>query len=301
MSVYIALLFLLVSCGALPSNKFDVSPPQTVDELEILRYWTAERLSSAKPKERLPSKTGANETKLESGPNGPQVAIEGFMPSSSLNNSLLGGPVDPTQYPYTVVGRLAFTQAGTNYWAAAVAIQANTILTSGDSVFDFGVWSTNAVFYPSYPRNTTIFVLKTLYAYTGWTQNYLEQYNYGLATTTTQNAFRPIGWAGTKWNAPLVSGLSWTQVGYSSVSPSTMYQSIGSIVLPQPIYWAGTQTINNADGMSIGNSWWDVISSTTFYANGVTTFGFTSYPSYRYSPYFDTAFGELYAYVVANQ
>lgn len=304
MAIYLAFLLLIVCQASRPAagnagnaGKWDASPSLTVD----VSYWTPERRSKAKAKERLANNNKV--TEMMSGPDGPEVAVEGFKGlnwNDSTSKQRVGDPIlDPTQYPYTTVGRLYFTQAGNNYYATAVAVQLNTILTSGYAVFD-GVWSSNAVYYPSYPSTTLVYPVNVFYAYTGWTQFYYQDYNYGFATTTNRNAFNPTGWAGTKWNVPLVNGLFWRVVGYSTAYPSYMYQTYGAIVLPQPIAVTGTQTVNNADGTISGNTWWNETGG-TFFANGVNTFYYTSYPAYRYSPYFNTNFGELYYYVVSQQ
>jgi hypothetical protein len=294
---------LLVSCAwSLPILSITLDTP----DAEVLAYWTSERMSSAilkKPKLVDDLKNAS----ISTGPTGPEGMVEGYWPdhlkrgnSGNSSEEVLGPVVDPTKYPYTTVGRFFFTQAGTNYQATANAIEQNIILTSGDSIFDFGAFSANMLYVPSYPARTQSYVIRNAWVYTGWSQNKLAQYDYGLATTTTPSAFVPTGWAGLRWNLQLVSGIVWHQVGYITTA-TAMQETYGSIVLPQPIVVTGTVTTNGADPQSsLGNVWWYEVSP-SFYANGVNALGSSNYPTYRWSPYFDTAFAELFTYVKTQQ
>jgi len=295
----ILFLALLVSgAWSLPilSETFDTP------DAEVLGYWTSERMSSAilkKPKLVDDLKNAS----ISTGPTGPEGMSQGYWPDplKTGNSSNLLGPVtNPAQYPYTTVGRFFFTQNGNNYYAGACSVEQNMILTSGDSLFDFGSFSTNMYYVPSYPAKTASYVIRAAYVYTGWSQYYYYQYDYGLATTTTQGAFVPTGWAGVTWNLQLVNGRIWHQVGYISGS-TAMTETYGAIALPQPVVVTGTQTTNGADlGAAPGNVWWYEVTP-NFYANGVNAVTFNGYPSYRWSPYFDTAFAELFTYVKSLQ
>jgi len=291
------LALLVSSAWSLPilSETFDTP------DAEVLGYWTSERMSSAilkKPKLVDDLKNAS----ISTGPTGPEGMSQGYWPDplkTGNSSNLLGPVINPAVFPYTTVGRFFFTQNGNNYYTGACSVEQNMILTSGDSLFAFGSsFSTNMYYVPSYPAKTASYVIRTAFVVTGWSRGGSYQYDYGLATTTTQRAFVQTGWAGVTWNLPLVNGRIWHQVGYISGS-TAMTETYGAIVLPPVV--AGTQTTNGADSGAVsGNVWWYEVPP-NFYANGVNAFGVIGNPSYRGSPYFDTAFADFFNYVKSQQ
>jgi V8-like Glu-specific endopeptidase len=131
------------------SNKQDAKEARE----EIERYWTPERIATAKPR----IFTSATRPKPDPRPVAPEVEqrdLPGYNPTPESSAPQMAAPVnDPTQYPWRTVGKLYFTAGGVNYVGTAYSIYTNTLLTAAHNIYLNGQWSTNFYFVPALLSN----------------------------------------------------------------------------------------------------------------------------------------------------
>lgn len=264
-------------------------------ELPAHEYWTPERRAAAKPVP--PPKPGAGERKTEA----PEGVVEpGHTPSGKPRAEREGGkpeaaggnPVaNPKLYPYSTCGKLFFTQGGEGFAGSAAVVSRNVILTAGHCVHQGsgGSWSSNVVFYPSYPLAPALhFSYNFLAAWKAWTNNGNRAFDYGMIWVDN-NPGDVVGWLGLLWNAS-TSGRVWDAVGYPATphppfDGNHMDEARGTFA---PSATAGTIGLNN-DNMEHGSSggpWITDFNGATVYANGLQSFHIHDGDFVEYGPYF---------------
>ena len=189
-----------------------------------------------------------------------------------------GNPVaNPRAYPYSTCGKLFFTQGGGGFAGSAAVVSKNVILTAGHCVHQGpgGSWSTNVVFYPSYPlAPATSFSYHTLAAWTAWTANGNRAFDYGMIWVDN-NPGDAVGWLGLLWNAS-TSGRVWNAVGYPATpSPpfngNTMDEAQGMFAASATAGTIGLTNDNMEHGSS-GGPWITDYNGTRDHVNGLQSF-----------------------------
>jgi V8-like Glu-specific endopeptidase len=263
-------------------------------------YWTEERRAQAKP---VPMPTpGPGERPAEraetlaKGPVGhtPHSYGREKHVEQHLQPHAGGQAVaQPLAYPYRTVGKLFFTQNGSNLSGSAALISPNILLTAGHCVYKGG-WSANVAFYPSYGKRTSSdpfyrFNYSYEACWTAWSQNSNRAYDYGMIWVDAAPG-NQIGWLGTLWNAP-TANRTWDAVGYpGQPSPpfngNTMDEALGQFASSSTSGVIGLTNDNMEQGSS-GGPWitnWNETGRT--HANGLQTFHIHDGDTVEYGPYF---------------
>lgn len=276
-------------------------------ELAPHEYWTPERQAAAKPVP--PPKPGSGEKKAEAA----EAGVEpGHLPSGKPRSEQEeaapavapgGHPVaNPKLFPYSTCGKLFFTQGGQGFAGSAAVISRNVILTAGHCVHSGpgGSWSTNVVFYPSYPLAPALhFTYNFLAAWTAWTSNGNRAFDYGMIWVDA-NPGDAVGWLGLLWNAS-TSGRTWDAVGYPATpnppfNGNIMDEALGTFAASAT---AGTIGLNN-DNMEHGSSggpWITDFNGVRDHVNGLQSFHLHDGDFVEYGPYFNTDVKNLFDWI----
>lgn len=280
-------------------------PPASATVAE--EYWTAERRAQAKPVP--PPKAGRGEQQAE-----PAVAPArnaGHLPPSRPQSEQGEGPTaaaaggnavaNPKVYPYSACGKLFFTQGGNNYAGSACMVARNIILTAGHCVHPGagGSWSTNVVFYPSYPLSpSTSFSYNYLAARTEWTTNGNRAFDYGMIWVDN-NPGDSLGWLGLLWNVA-TAGRSWDAVGYPATpnppfNGNTMCEARGVVAQSSTTGTIGLTNDNMEHGSSGGP--WFTNYTDGLHVNGLQSFHIHDGDFVEYGPYFTQVIKDLFDWI----
>ncbi|RNC85867.1 MAG: hypothetical protein ED557_03595 [Balneola sp.] len=264
---------------------------------DTLAYWTEERIKNAIPL-KPPKQTIPKDFKLEelTGDNQPLGEPKVVHPGIPQNLDQTGTVVpNPGSWPYACIGKLLFTQNGTDYVGTAFSVSGSksVFMTAGHCVYDqaSGKWSENTVLSLGWSSSSqgqkfTAVNLVTCY---GWIRNEGYQYDIG-AGIVSGDMFTNRGNLGILFNQQANTG-PWTAVGYPAdpnppYGGNTMYQSVGSYISPID---PGTIGMNNNDmgGGSSGGPW--IVNSDWGYVNGLQSYDYDNPDTDEYSPYFGEA------------
>jgi hypothetical protein len=211
-------------------------------------------------------------------------------------------PFPYTQYPLVTIGKVFFTQNGSNYVASAASIGNYAILTAGHVVHAGdgkpSGWSTNLVFVPAYKDGVR--PLGTWPA--SWLATRVNWYNNGnpgglwedvggavLHPLNGRKISEAVGWLGFSWNWPREQ--HWFELGYPAAPPfngerlncvAASYAYNGSVPGATPPVATG----NDMTGGCSGGPWIRGMFSGNW-QNGVNSYRQTSRPLEMNSPYFD--------------
>lgn len=206
-----------------------------------------------------------------------------------------------TDYPFVTVGKVFFSQNGTNYVASAASIGNYAILTAGHVVHAGDGkptgWSSNLVFVPAYKDGSA--PLGTWRA--SWLATRTTWYNNGNPGGLTEDmggaVLQPLnsrkisdvaGWLGFAWNWPRVQ--HWFEFGYPAAAPfngqrlnavAASYAYDGTVPGIPPV-----ATGSDLTGGCSGGPWLRG-AFTGNWANGVNSYRITTRPLEMNSPYFD--------------
>jgi len=320
-----------------------ISSKQAPEWTAATRPWTKEEMMAAKP---YPIKSPAGDRSGITNAPEVQVGEAGFKPSSFPMNarpvvedvdsdlgvfsspSPLGYtyPAPFTRYknfanyklfPYVTVGKLFFTQYGSNYVCSASSIGNYAIWTAGHCVHagdnSAGGWSYNVVFVPAYKNGAAPkgqWSASYLTVMTAWFTSMDYRYDMGGATLYTNASgykiSQIVGNLGFAYN--MSSNLHWFQLGYPAGAPFTgLYQIINtssyaysdtSMGTPYPIGVGSDLT-----GGSSGGPWIYKFFGTagaTNYLNGHNDYRYTGFSKEMYSPYFGDAANVLWTDLLNN-
>ena len=295
-----------------PTNTIQRSPVSR--EAPDLNYWIEERIRATKPITLGREPMGELHPITPIGPPGHVLpehgpVEKGFEPLGTLNlNTSGGGPVaTPLSYPYRTCGRLFFNQGGGGFSGSASLISPNVLLTAGHCVFNTGVWSTNMVFYPSYPSRASNdpaynFAGGVMACWTAWQTGGSRAYDYGMVWIGANPApGNLLGWLGLMWNGP-TSGVTWDEVGYpgepAPFNGNAMDGAQGTYA-QAPI--SGTIGLT-VDKMGHGSSGSPYITSfnnevVPVHANSVKSYIVADPPVVGYGPYFTADVQTLFNYI----
>ena len=212
--------------------------------------------------------------------------------------------------PYRKVGKLFFTQLGTNYVCSASSIGNRAIITAGHCI-NSGTnnpngWSTNVVFVPAYrvvgstvsqPYGQWQCQYVTQRVFTAWSVN--GRFNRDVAgcklfnNASGQTISQVVGSLGHAWNWG--DNEHYHATGYPQAAPFTGGRQIictASFATWDTAYGGSplTQGIGcDMTGGSSGGPWLRSWNSGGGYVNGVNSYKYpSSQPGAMYSPYFDT-------------
>jgi hypothetical protein len=218
-----------------------------------------------------------------------------------------------TVFPYVTIGKLFFTQYGTNYVCSAASIGNYAIWTAGHCVHagdgNPNGWSYNVVFVPAYKNSTaprgswTASYVGTL---TSWYYSSDRRYDLGFVILNTNASGKKIsqvvGNLGFAWN--LSANQHWFSIGYPATAPFTgKFQAIcassfayndTSFGSPNPVGVGCDQTSGTNGGPRIWK--FSGYVGATNYVNGVNSYRLSNHPLELFSPYFGTIAGNLFNY-----
>jgi hypothetical protein len=206
-----------------------------------------------------------------------------------------GQPVaNPNAFPYSTCGKLFFTQGGQDFSGSAAVVSRNVILTAGHCVHSGsgGSWSTNVVFFPSFPRTPPLsFSYNFLAASQAWTNSGNRAFDYGMLWVDN-NPGDVVGWLGLLWNTS-TSGRTWNAVGYPATpnppfNGNTMDEARG-IFTPSATAGVICLTNDNMERGSSGGPWITDFNGTVEYANGLQSFHINDGDLVEFGPYFTQA------------
>ena len=157
-------------------------------------------------------------------------------------------------YPYSAVGKVFFSSAGSDYYCSGAAIGGRAVLTAGHCVSDGkGRYHTNWVFVPSYQNNAR--------PYGTWSASWLETFpewhykadygrDVGFAVVTDGSKTKlsaKVGSLGFAWNQSRVQ--HWNSFGYPVASPWR-----GKYLVETQASYATTDTAFTPNTTGIGTS-----------------------------------------------
>jgi len=297
------------------------------DGAAIVAYWTPERMANARPAElvlqgepspaRAPQPAGLARA-MESGRGGAwrlvEVDTKTLMEEARLVEAPVGytypppentWPVPKTWYgsfPLRTVGKVFFTQNGSNFVASGAANGNRAVLTAGHVVSDGQEnWSTNVVFVPALRESWRPYGTWTaidLWTKSAWFHSQDTCRDVGYIIVGDQGGMtlaERVGSLGFSWNQSLPQ--AWMALGYPAASPW-----VGSIMVATNASYANSDSPGGCSPATVGigtrqtpgasgGPWIRVYRAQQFgannYANGVFSYYYDAYPNEIYSPYFD--------------
>ena len=279
----------------------------------IEEYWTEERRAAAKPIPFPKVKTPEHPAHVEPphGEAGHTSPVHGETDTANAAHVAephgVGGAAvgNPLAFPYSACGKVFFTQGGQNWVGSASMVSPIILLTAGHCVFENGGWSSNFVFYPSYPKRAATdpfykFSYNSLAAWTAWTKSGNRAFDYGMAWFDTAPGSK-VGGLGLLWNAS-TAGRVWHAVGYPEspnppFSGNAMDEAIGTVASSGTAGTIGLANDNMESGSS-GGPWITNFNSTALqYANGLQSFHTVAGSSTEYGPVFTADVKGLYDWI----
>jgi V8-like Glu-specific endopeptidase len=298
-----------------------------------IRYWTQARMRHAtsldvvsrpgSPQTRsvTPAQAGAPESVAPSAPSGSTASrthVGSGTTVAALSSSypypFTRSAVSPvskyTTYPWSVNGKLFFTQNGGNYvcsGTAVVSANRNEVWTAGHCVSNgAGVFDSFAEFVPAYngasrhPAPKGVFVANHFSTTTRWHRNGDLRRDLGAirvnANASGISLGRAVGEAGFAWNQQRRQ--SFVDFGYPQELPfhgkAMITCRAATATADIRVGGAGPAPMGigcDMTGGSSGGSWqtgWNGLAGRAGYINGHNDYHYTSRPRAMYSPYFDT-------------
>jgi V8-like Glu-specific endopeptidase len=211
-----------------------------------------------------------------------------------------------TTYPFRTVGKLFFTQYGSNYVCSASVIANKGIVTAGHCVhagngYSSG-WSYNVVFVPAYSNGSAPYgawSVSTLVTFTDWyyhgaASDLDHDWGIGRVAGTRSGKYigQTVGYLGYAWNQ--TANNAWWLLGYPAASPfngAYMYACNSSYAYNSPFYSGGPAPIVVGCDQTGGTSGGPWILSFTYgnYVNSVNSHRATVRPKELAGPYADSS------------
>ncbi len=312
------------------------------------KTWTAERMKAAKPYPKVEANTAVT-VDGQSAPTGTPGKIEATAPkitpkfpsapppakspraptaATGIGPSAYSYPAPFNEYqvpwyyydyysfsPYITIGKLFFTQYGTDYVCSAASIGNYAVWTAGHCVHagnnSSAGWSYNIVFVPGYDWGSE--PLGEWYAYDVWTKTLWYQYGNpkGLRGDMGGIVLYPdsygnsisdiVGALGFAWNFSYTQ--HWNVFGYPQAAPfdgqdmhscQASYAYNNGVGLPGPTKAPKTQGIGcNLTGGASGGPWILYFQDGN-YLNGDNSYYRNGKPNEMFSPHFDNNAKSLY-------
>lgn len=338
------LLLVLLACVQAQSNS-ETGPtlPSHVNQQAfnaINKFWTADRLRHATPKEQLlppPSVNGQNQHARITIPDGPEISVPGgygaLLPeedtqleidegthNDTRHTRLVGSyQTNPAAYPWRITGKVFFTQAGVRYQCTASIGHSYMLWTAGHCVYDStkGGWSTNFVFIPAYNNGAEPYG-RWFAAKLSTTNEWRDRRDFSRDLGAVHVARRWIN--GANWAIGDYLGFhgyvvntgydrvsqQWTAIGYPAASPfngMSMYYVRSNLQVQYAYHNPDTVGINSdATGGASGGPWLRNWNMISpGQVNSVNSFKFTNDASKMYGPYFDTYVSDWWNAAIRSQ
>ncbi|HEV2373833.1 MAG TPA: hypothetical protein VGS19_16880 [Streptosporangiaceae bacterium] len=310
------------------------SAARPVDKAAVLAYWTLARLRAAKPLDVITAGARPPAHPVVLHPTGKAGHITGGAPHVHTRVPVLPSHVRPadypfpydsfnvpvsdyTSYPFSMNGRLFFTNNGAGYSCSATSVGShngtgneNEIWTAGHCLVNTEagnqVVDSSAVFIPAYNGNSSNFDPFGEFVWDGgWETTTAWYYNrdlsedeaameVGNSTSNGQTLGWNVGWDGFAWNEPVSE--FFTAFGYPAGSPydgTSMVIDFASTGGQDGNFGANPVAPiaigNPMTGGSSGGAWnigWST--SGSGWINGHNDYKYGSQPLAMYSPYQDS-------------
>lgn len=217
-----------------------------------------------------------------------------------------------TNYPYSTVGKVFFTDPsnGYSYVCSASSSGNHSVVTAGHCVYNNVThrWMTNWVFVPAYKDGAAPlgqWIARELWTRTEW-QGGNYGYDVGMAVLYNNgygySISQWVGWLGSMFNA--TRNQYFTALGYPAAPPFSGQRMNGC--------WAPHATddgsYSNPPSMGIGcdqtggtsGGPWVLYFGGGNYVNGVNSYRYNSQPQALYGPYFGSGIYSLYTTVLGR-
>lgn len=316
--------------------------PSSASISQAKRYWTSQRLQNAKTVLPQLSASGRITSVQTEEPSGSTVSAPSTVPRKRQPQKALSSWLAPmskalqalfsfqrysvslddyTQTPEQAVGKLFFTQNGTDYVCSASAVNSTNkrlVWTAGHCVSDGeGNFSTNVLFIPAYQSGTDNaepygrWSACQLFTTTAWHQR--ENYGRDLGAieacdnSNSEKLHDVVGSLGYLANARRRQ--TWRIFGYPAESPFDGTRMIACIspfgqrdssVSPATNGVGCDMTGGSSGGPWLANYATDETGDNVNQINGNTSYGYSDQPNVLYSPYFGNAFVNLRNFAIQN-
>ena len=302
-----------------------VSSEQMGVDVSVGRPWTAQRMAAAKPLvlplEKgesvgdisqynkptgtpgfvlggLPEGMAAIDT-MDVGVDDEQVALEGASPTGySYPPPFTRFEIEVIDkkyklYPFVTIGKMFFTQAGSDYVCSAASIGGYAIWTAGHCVYKYG-WSYNIAFVPSYKDGKgKAYTGSKSWTKVGWFNSGNHNYDMGGVILYPQGKkmiSQKVGYLGFAWNWSPEQ--HWWIVGYPSDYPfngQRMFTCNASLSRIDYNANPGADPVGAGCDMTPGSSGgpWIRQFGTGNYLNGNTSYKYSGFDQEMFSPYFN--------------
>lgn len=279
------------------------------------KYWTAARMASAKPIDKVAPKTNPTAAPAQSqgvsvgapasvAPSLPKAALPTLVPKLTYTTGAVPRPY--TNFPDRLNGKVFFTQGGLNYVCSGTVVNSTNkdmIDTAGHCVSDgVGHFHTNWAFVPAYSSSVRgqqpygIWPARNLNTMTEWHvySNLKEDLGYAnLQTVSGRHIVNYLGGQGTAWNQflPTIYEFGYPQAApYNGFDQRLTVSRITAFDDPyQGRYGPLTIKINSTQTGGTSGGGWLISLSTTTGLGWVN-----SHSSYRYSNNASTLYGPYY-------
>jgi len=292
-----------------PAQVGVVSSTQDGVKPAAAKAWTTAEMLSAKPfpepQASAADFAAANPSALAR-PDGPAGSVSAKEPNALSTLDFAVAPGSYSSFPYSTVGKLFFTQYGTNYVCSGAMIKGHAFWTAGHCAHagnnSSGGWSYNAVFVPQYYYGSA--PLGYCYVQSWWTTtdwyangnpNGLDHdYAGGNVSCTISNIASYTGYLGLAWNQGY--GKIWTALGYPQAYPYDGGRQIGC-TSGLANYGFGSPTTFGIWCNMTGGSSGGPLYIPGYYVNGNVSYGSSAYPGRLFSPYYDSNVYTLWGYL----
>jgi len=335
-------LLVVFGCVTVAMAQGTVTNDVQVSQADVLAYWTPQRMAEARPANPVLPGEPTPSAEATTFPTGPPGAVNGSpggdWPLVEADEATLvdlaesvelptGYAYPPPQntwavpvtwygsYPLRTVGKVYFTQGGSNYVASGSAQGGRAVLTAGHVVSDgAGNWSTNMTFIPALrgawkPYGTWVgdgWIIVATAWHTG--KNWCRDVAYFTVTDQGGKTLaQTVGNLGFAWNWSTVQ--AWTGFGYPTVgwSGTVMVATNASLsktdapggCTPAAMGMGTLQTPGCSGGPWIWKYRAQQFSNN--FANGVFSYYYGATPDEFFSPYFDAwVHDNLYTAAIAH-
>jgi len=315
-----------------------VSSEQMGVDISVGQPWTAQRMASAKSLDISPEKKdGVGEQAPIDKPTGKPGFVPGGLPEWMPASEALEVGVENTQqalegasptgysypppftrfeievidkkyklYPFVTIGKLFFTQAGSDYVCSAASIGGYAIWTAGHCVYKSG-WSYNIAFVPSYKDGKgKAWNGSHSWTFTQWMSYGNHNYDMGGVILYPQGkkmVSQKVGYLGFAWNGDPEQ--HWWLVGYPQDYPfngQRMFTCNASLSRIDYNANPGPDTIGAGCDMTGGASGgpWIYRFGTGNYLNGNNSYKYVGYDQEIFSPYFGDDAHSLYTQLLSD-
>lgn len=318
LTLLFSLFFMALPAGATAKPPTQQTPHAVTASMpptaasKTLAYWTPARMQAAIPMQAPQSNGKATPATPGKGSANPSGVGQPALPSKAYATQIPHS--EYSQFPYSTVGKVFFTDPATGYnyvcsGASVNGTNLNVVDTAGHCVVAGGSgangatpdWYTNWEFCPQYFKGKTPVGCWAEYqpwSWSEWTVNGSFEDDFGdvaVYPNAYGNLDNVVG--GTGWLYGGSATVTFTDLGYPAASPfngKLMYscKSSGTSYSYDDGYVVKTKC--NMTGGSSGGPWLIKHSGTFGYVNGHNDFKYTNDSAHMYSPYYDSDWYQVF-------